>query len=182
MLDLLGNLLVERGAVATWDEVLRPVLVAVGERWERTGEGVDVEHLLSEATTDALRAHRARQLRAVPGRCVLLACAPEDEHVLPLHIAAVALAERRVPVRLLGPRVPASALASATRRLRASGVLVWKQRAEGPPVDLAGLPQMRPRLVLVVGGPGWSPEDVPPGARRVGSLGSAVAVLQVAPR
>ena len=158
VLELLGNLLVERGAVATWDEVLRPVLVAVGERWERTGEGVDVEHLLSEVTTDALRAHRARQLRAVPGRCVLLACAPEDEHVLPLHIAAVALAERRVPVRLLGPRVPAAALASATRRLRASGVLVWKQRAEGPPVDLAGLPQMRPRLVLVVGGPGWSPE------------------------
>src|SRR3954469_4842982 len=112
VMDLLGNLLVERGAVATWDEVLRPVLVAVGERWERTGEGVEVEHLLSEATTDALRAHRARQLRPVPGRCVLLACAPEDEHVLPLHVAAVALAERRVPVRLLGPRVPASALAS----------------------------------------------------------------------
>jgi MerR family transcriptional regulator, light-induced transcriptional regulator len=182
VMDLLGNLLVERGAVATWDEVLRPVLVAVGARWERTGEGVDVEHLLSEATTDALRAHRARQLRPVPGRCVLLACAPEDEHVLPLHVAAVALAERRVPVRLLGPRVPPSALASATRRLRASGVLVWKQRAEGPPADLEGLPQMRPRLVLAVGGPGWSPDDVPTGARLVGSLGSAVAVLQVAPR
>jgi len=182
VLDLLGNLLVERGAVATWDEVLRPVLVAVGERWERTGEGVEVEHLLSEATTDALRAHRARQLRPVPGRCVLLACAPEDEHVLPLHVAAVALAERRVPVRLLGPRVPPSALASATRRLRASGVLVWKQRADGPPADLTGLPQMRPRLVLVVGGPGWSPDGVPPGARLVGSLSSAVAVLQVAPR
>jgi MerR family transcriptional regulator, light-induced transcriptional regulator len=182
VMDLLGNLFVERGVVATWDEVLRPVLVAVGERWERSGEGVEVEHLLCEATTDALRAHRARQLRAVPGRCVLLACAPEDEHVLPLHVAAVALAERRVPVRLLGPRVPASALASATRRLRASGVLVWRQRAEGTPVDLAGLPQMRPRLVLVVGGPGWSPDSVPPGARLVGSLASAVAVLQVAPR
>jgi hypothetical protein len=182
VMELLGNLLVERGAVATWDEVLRPVLVAVGERWERTGEGVDVEHLLSEVTTDALRAHRARQLRAVPGRCVLLACAPEDEHVLPLHVAAVALAERRVPVRLLGPRVPPSALASATRRLRASGVLVWKQRAEGPPADLGSLPQMRPRLVLAVGGPGWSADDVPPGARLVGSLASAVAVLQVAPR
>jgi MerR family transcriptional regulator, light-induced transcriptional regulator len=180
--DLLGNLLVERGVVATWDEVLRPVLVAVGERWERTGEGVEAEHLLCEATTDALRAHRARQLRPVPGRCVLLACAPEDEHVLPLHVAAVALAERRVPVRLLGPRVPASALASATRRLRASGVLVWRQRAEGTPVDLAGLPHMRPRLVLAVGGPGWSADDVPPGARFVRSLAGAVAVLQAAPR
>ena len=106
LVDLLTNLLVERGAVATWDDVLRPVLVAAGLRWQRTGEGVDVEHVLSEATTEALRAHRARLLRPVPGRPVLLACAPEDAHVLPLHVAAVALAERRVPVRLLGPGVP----------------------------------------------------------------------------
>ena len=182
VLELLGNLLVERGVVATWDEVLRPVLVAVGERWERTGEGVEVEHLLSEATTDALRAHRARQLRAVPGRCVLLACAPEDEHVLPLHIAAVDCAERRVPVRLLGPRVPASALVSATRRLRASGVLVWKQRAKGRRSTSPGCRRCGPAWCS------WSAARmvprarVPPGARRVGSLASAVAVLQVAPR
>jgi hypothetical protein len=180
--DLLGNLLVERGAVATWDDVLRPVLVAAGERWARTGEGVDVEHVLSEAATDALRAHRGRQLRPVPGRCVLLACAPDDAHVLPLHTLAVALAERRVPVRTLGPRVPATALASATRRLGASAVFVWRQLADGPTADLDTLPSTRPRLAVVVGGPGWAPADVPPRARLAPGLGAAVAMLQAAPR
>lgn len=182
MVDLLTDLLVERGAVATWDDVLRPVLVAAGVRWQRTGEGVDVEHVLSEATTEALRAHRARLLRPVPGRPVLLACAPEDAHVLPLHVAAVALAERRVPVRLLGPRVPANALASAARRTGASAVFVWRQRAEGPAADLAGLPRSRPPVLAVVGGPGWRPGEAPPGARLAADLRSAVALLQVAPR
>src|SRR6476661_1212645 len=182
LVDRLTDLLVERGAVATWDDVLCPVLVAAGLRWQRTGEGVDVEHVLSEATTEALRSHRARLLRPVPGRPVLLACAPEDEHVLPLHVAAVALAERRVPVRLLGPRVPPNALASAARRTGASAVFVWRQRVEGPAADLAGLPRSRPPVLAVVGGPGWRPGETPPGARLAVDLRSAVALLQAAPR
>jgi len=182
LVDLLTDLLVERGTVATWDDVLLPVLVAAGLRWQRTGEGVDVEHVLSEATTEALRAHRARLLRPVPGRPVLLACAPEDAHVLPLHVAAVALAERRVPVRLLGPGVPPEALASAARRTGASAVFVWRQRVEGPAADLAGLPRSRPPVLAVVGGPGWRPGETPPGARLAADLRSAVALLQAAPR
>lgn len=182
LVDLLTDLLVERGAVAMWDDVLCPVLVAAGVRWQRTGEGVDVEHVLSEATLDALRAHRARLLRPVPGRPVLLACAPEDAHVLPLHVAAVALAERRVPVRLLGPGVPPDALASAARRTGASAVFVWRQRVEGPAADLAGLPRSRPPVLAVVGGPGWRPGETPPGARLAVDLRSAVALLQAAPR
>ena len=182
LVDLLTDLLVERGAVATWDDVLCPVLVAAGLRWQRTGEGVDVEHVLSEATTEALRAHRARLLRPVPGRPVLLACAPEETHVLPLHVAAVALAERRVPVRLLGPRVPPIALASAARRTGASAVFVWRQRVEGPAADLAGLPRSRPPVLAVVGGPGWRPGETPPGARLAVDLRSAVTLLQAAPR
>ena len=182
LVDLLTNLLVERGAVATWDDVLCPVLVAAGLRWQRTGEGVEVEHVLSEATMEALRAHRARLLRPVPGRPVLLACAPEDAHVLPLHVAAVALGERRVPVRLLGPGVPPNALASAARRTGASAVFVWRQRVEGPAADLAGLPRSRPPVLAVVGGPGWRPGETPPGARLAGDLRTAVALLQTAPR
>ena len=36
------------GVAATWDDVARPVLVAVGERWATTGRGVEIEHLLSQ--------------------------------------------------------------------------------------------------------------------------------------
>ncbi|MEP6797552.1 MAG: MerR family transcriptional regulator, partial [Lapillicoccus sp.] len=44
---ILSDLLAERGAVATWDDVLRPLLLAAGLRWAQTGEGIDIEHLLS---------------------------------------------------------------------------------------------------------------------------------------
>ena len=52
----------EHGVIPTWTELLCPVLVAVGERWAATGEGVEVEHLLAETAGSALAGgqHRAR--------------------------------------------------------------------------------------------------------------------------
>jgi len=183
---MLGDLLAEWGAVATWIQVLRPVLVAVGRKWERTGDGIEVEHLLSEATVEALRAHRQCQVHAVPGRPVLLACSSEDLHVLPLHIIAAALSEHRVPLRMLGARVPLTTLTAAVRRTGASAVFVWRQ------IKPAGVEQRdeyrleltptRPPVLAVVGGPGWDGVDLPARTRRAADLAEAVAVLRAAPR
>ena len=83
------------------------MLVAVGERWAATGEGVEVEHLLAETAASALRA-----VSAAPeprnGRPVLLACAPEEQHSLPLSALAAALAEQGIGARLLGGGLPAA--------------------------------------------------------------------------
>ncbi|MGN6606892.1 MAG: MerR family transcriptional regulator [Jatrophihabitans sp.] len=182
--DRIRQLLVERGAVETWQEILRPVLIAAGARWARTGEGIDVEHLLSEVTADELRAHRSRQPPPVPGRPVLLACFPEDLHVLPLHVLAAALAEARVPHRLLGARLPVEALAAAARRTGPRAVFIWRQMQQ-PILDepvrgaelLAALPRTRPAIQVVVGGPGWSRGALPEGARLAASLPDALALL-----
>ena len=172
LVDLLTNLLVERGAVATWDDVLCPVLVAAGLRWQRTGEGVDVEHVLSEATTEALRAHRAPSAAAGAG-------APGAAGVRPGGRARAAAARRGGGPRgaaragaAARSRVPPNALASAARRTGASAVFVWRQRVEGPAADLAGLPRSRPPVLAVVGGPGWRPGETPPGARLAADLRS----------
>ncbi|MPR00384.1 MerR family transcriptional regulator [Modestobacter sp. I12A-02628] len=183
---LLGDLLAERGTIATWDEVLRPVLVAAGQRWAETGGGVDIEHLLSEATTEALRAHRACQLRPVAGRSVLLTSPPGDWHVLPLHALAAALAEQRVPAQVMG-QLPAAALGSAVRRTGASAVFVWSQRPSGPGVPVPelpmdALPRTRPAVRVVVGGPGWTDAPLPASVYRSVSLADAVRELQAAPR
>ncbi|HEX8092885.1 MerR family transcriptional regulator, partial [Jatrophihabitans sp.] len=124
----LGDLLVNRGVVHTWNLVLRPVLVSIGVRWVRAG--VDVEHVLSEAVMDALRSYRAFLPRPVPGRPVLLACAPHEQHTLPLHALAAGLAERRVPLRLLGGRVPTAAVATAARRTGAGAIFLWRHCLE----------------------------------------------------
>lgn len=179
---ILCELLEAGGAVSTWDEVLRPVLVAAGDRWLRTGEGIDIEHVLSECTMDAFRTHRARQPRPVAGRPILLACSAGDLHVLPLHVLAAALAERRVPILLLGAQMPSPALVSAIRRTRAAGVFLWRQQtADGPmEVDVAEVLRMRPAPLLVVGGPGWEIDSLAPGVRLSRDLAETVTTLTAA--
>lgn len=168
----------EHGVVATWDGLLVPVLAGIGERWGRTGEGVDVEHLLSECIMAVLRSWTSRSI--VPGnaRPVLLACAEEEQHGLVLHALAAALADQAVSCRLLGNRVPPDALAAAVRRSGPAAIFVWSQRvATGSGAKLLGLPDLRPRPALVVGGPGWDRETLPKGTRASVSLRDAVEIL-----
>ena len=180
--EILCDLLAERGAIATWDEVLRPLLLAAGLRWAQTGEGIDIEHLLSESTINALRLHCGVQRRPLPGRPVLLSGSPEDLHVLPLHVVAAALAERRTPVRMLGARVPLPVLESAIRRTGASAVFLWRQLYNDNDYDRLELTPTRPPVLVVVGGPGWDEVDLAPGTRLARTLAESVDLLIAAPR
>lgn len=143
------------GVVAAWDALVRPVLTAVGARWQLTGTGVEVEHLLTETTTGVLRA-LARAPEPGNGRPVLLACAPGDLHCLPLAALAAGLAEDRIGVRLLGAGLPVEALAAAVRRTGAAAVLVFAQLARtADTLVLEALPALRPRVTVLAGGAGW---------------------------
>lgn len=174
----IGDLLVQRGVLATWDDVLCPVLMAAGARWGRTGGGIEVEHVLSEAIIEALRAYRAFLPRPAPARPALLACAPEEQHTLPLHAVAGALAEMHVPVRLLGARTPAISLLDAARRTGAAAIFIWRQAPDpdGRYDELNGLMRVRPNALVVVGGPGWT--ALPGFARRAPDLRAALALLR----
>jgi len=164
-----------RGVIWTWDEVLRPVLVAVGRTWAKTGTGVEVEHMLSHVAASELMTVVARLAPRSP-RPALLACAPKEDHCLPLYAIAASLAERGMEARVLGPRTTSDALTAAVRRMGPSGVLWWAYLPVSNPEALLDLPAIRPRPLLVVAGPGWS-EDVPQGFSRVGDLSSATMRL-----
>jgi len=173
---IVGRALEEHGVVDTWQGLLVPVLAGVGERWAETGEGVEVEHLLSEVVMAALRRHQPEVPAPVNGRPVLLACAPEEQHSLPLHVLAAALAERRCSARLLGPQVPQDALVEAVRRSGPAVVFVWAQLpATADRAGIPGLPAQRPPATVLLGGPGW--RDVHPGRslEQVTSLPGAVS-------
>lgn len=180
-LALLRGSLDRVGVVETWNDVLLPVLSGAGDRWRSTGAGVEVEHLLSECAETALRgvplAHPPRTTRPV-----LVAALEPEEHRLPLVVLAAALAERQVPTRLLGSRLPGRALGSAVTRTGALAVFLWSHGATRPgrlphPDPLAAV---RPRPALLLGGPGWTAERDGPGVTRVADLESAVsAVLAV---
>lgn len=171
----------ERGVLYTWDELLRPVLIAAGARWAETGEGIDIEHVLTAATLGAL--HRRRVELPVPetGPAVLIASAPGDQHSLPLHAVAVGLAERGCGSRVIGAQVPFTTLAGAIRRTRPAAVFVSAVLPGSTSAEalVAELPRTRPRTPVVVGGRGWAPE-LPPELEFAPSLGVSLDLLEQA--
>jgi MerR family transcriptional regulator, light-induced transcriptional regulator len=176
--DIVTSALARRGVIPTWTDVVAPVLVGVGQRWAATGTGVEIEHLLAESVMGSLRtvSMRAAPVNASP---ILLACVAEDQHSLPLHALAAALAERHVATRVLGPRVPASALAAAVRRTGPAAIFLWAQMpGYGDRRLLERLPGLRPTPRIVLGGPGWHGIEVPDGVAYVDDLGEAVERLR----
>ncbi|QNE21912.1 MerR family transcriptional regulator [Kribbella qitaiheensis] len=171
------------GAVEAWTSRLVPLLVGVGDQWERTGECVEVEHLATEAVVSGLRYHTRRAVeRHKPdetGRPVVLACLELEDHALPLLAVAAALAERGVRVQTLGAATPINSLSAAVRRIRPAAVFIWSSAPRTADVEsLQSLARTRPSYSLVVGGPGWQALGRPDGW--VGSLADAVEALVTA--
>ena len=172
----------QRGALWTWNHMVAPVLVGLGLRWESSNRGIEVEHLLSESVIGAYSMHVAQMNNAINSRPVLLACAPEDLHSLPLYAIAGALADKSISCRILGARVPQDSLISAMNRVGPSAVLVWSQiQQASEPTRLAGLPHQRPAARIFAGGPGWS-GPMPDNVVKVSSITEAVAELAAAAR
>jgi MerR family transcriptional regulator, light-induced transcriptional regulator len=159
------------GVVGVWERLMVPLLRGVGERWASTGEGVEVEHLLSESILGVLHSHAALNRENRHTAPVLLACLDNEQHGLPLHVVGAALAERGVDVRMLGTRTPLPALEAAVRRCGPAVVIVWAT-VPGLSVDaLSRLRGIRPSPLVLAGGPGW-----PAGAG--GGLSRQVTVQQ----
>ena len=169
------------GVLHTWDHVLRPVLIAVGAKWAATGEGVEVEHMLSDCAAVALRATGDGVVEPPGRRPILLACAPDEQHALPLHALGAGLAERGIAVRTLGPAMPAAALEAAVRRTGPAALFVWSQvRGSADVRVLETLPVTRPATVVLVGGPGWVPEQLPARVGLAHDLQHAVQLVEQA--
>ena len=168
-----------RGAAATWERLAVPVLTAVGQRSAATGTCIDVEHLLSAHLMAALAERAGGLAEPLNSRTVLLACADDEQHSLPLYALAASLAELRVRTTMLGARTPPAALADTVSRIGPAAVFVWSQIAQtGDPAQLASIPRQRPPLRLLVAGPGW--RGVPGVARRVSTLAEAIEQARAA--
>lgn len=161
------------GAIDTWDRLVRPVLAASGDRWERTGRGVEIEHSFSVIVAGAFAAHAARLARPSNDRPILLASVPGELHDLPLLALHAALADGGMRSHVAGAAMPEEALADAVERLGPPVVFLWSQM--GIPL-LPTLPALRPAPMLVLGGPGW--REVPERAVLVKDLAGAVDAIR----
>lgn len=181
MREIMARSIDTAGVVATWDSVLRPVLAGIGDRYAATGQLVDVEHLLSRTTSEALGAVARPPADGSPAR-ILLACADEEQHSLPLEALAAALAEAGVACRQFGARVPGRALADAVARTGPAAVVLWAQAAQtAQPAHLRMLLDCPARPMLVAAaGPGWRAAEVPEQTVIPATLTEAVALTAAA--
>jgi MerR family transcriptional regulator, light-induced transcriptional regulator len=164
----------EHGVVGTWHGLAAPVLMAVGRRWQATGEGIEIEHLFSEVLIGALRGVTAGLREPRNEHPVLLACAPDDGHSLPLHALAAALSERGIGVRMLGAGLPGPHLVAAIQRCGPSGVVVHAQLPTRHGEMFTELRRLRPAPRLIASGPGWTQDALPGFVHRVDSFGDAL--------
>jgi hypothetical protein len=177
MRDILETTVTARGVIAAWEDVIMPVLIGVGERYAATKRFIEVEHILSRGVTEVLSGVTRPPSDQTPQ--VLLATADEEQHTLPLEALAAALAQEGVPSRLLGPRVPAQALADAIARTGPAVVVVWSQLpgSADPAHWTPVLANRRRPLLVAAAGPGWRDEKLPDGVTLLGSLAEAVQLI-----
>lgn len=167
------------GVIPTWDTLVRPVLTGIGERWEATGEGVDVEHLVTECVAGVLTTVAHELAAPANSRPVLLACPEGERHALPLTALAAALAERSIGSRMLGAGLPTDAMCAAVCRTGPAVLFLYAHLTRhGNPEQCAAVPRTRPPATVVVGGPGWRADRLPPTAKVVGTLAAAVSLIE----
>ena len=168
---IIGHAIEEHSALWVWENVLVPLLVGIGEKWETTGEGVEVEHLLSEAIINQFRVVTTAANEFVNAKPVLLVGAPNELHVLALHAIAATLAEHHISSRMLGARLPLDALAAACKRIGPSAVVIWSQTRGTADFDVwEVLSDARPRPIAVAAGFGWSSDELADGVVHSTSL------------
>ena len=177
---MLRNEIAENGIISAWQEVFVPVLIQVGAAWEKSGKGVEVEHMLTEILTRVLRESTSDIVVPLNSRPVLLASVGEELHSLALHALAAALAERGIESHFLGARTPVEALSSMVSRFAPPAIFLWAQLpVNGNPMFVTDLPAVRPAPRVIIGGPGWNPDKCQ-NAQFVGSLSLAVDEIAMA--
>jgi DNA-binding transcriptional MerR regulator len=146
----------KHGVIASWTEVIVPLLFLVGDEWEADGSGIEVEHMLTEIIKRILREAVGEVKKPVNANPVLLAAVGEEVHCLALHALAAALAEKRIEIFFLGARTPLEAISGMVKRSAPPAIFLWAQLSRNSDSKfLTDLPAIRPAPRVIVGGPGW---------------------------
>jgi DNA-binding transcriptional MerR regulator len=161
------------GVEITWHEIIVPTLIAIGEAWQSSGKGIEIEHAFTEVLKKILRERSLNIKTTVNANPVILASIGEEQHSLPLHALEAALAEMGIRTHFLGARTPFEAIAATLPRIAPPAIFLWATFAQNArPEYFQNLPSIRPAPRILLGGPGWS-EDQCQGATVVLGIGNA---------
>jgi len=174
--ELICRSISAHGVIPTWNQLIVPVLRGVGERWQSSGKGIDIEHVLSSTVESALGSIVNGTTTFTNPRPVMLAGANNERHQLPLWALAATLAEANIRTLMMGSGMPIDALGEAITKTGPAAVFIWSQIGPTDLGELERLPVTRPAARIVVGGPGWVGQ-APQRVERIMDLESASAVI-----
>jgi DNA-binding transcriptional MerR regulator len=176
--EVLRSELDAHGVEITWHEIIVPTLIEIGEDWEASGQGIEIEHAFSETLKKVLRERSAACEAPVNGHPVVIAAVGEEQHSLPLHALEAALCELGIKTHFLGARTPLDAISATITRLAPPAVFLWALLPHNAnPEYFTNLPQVRPAPRIILGGPGWEAIDCSDVIHVVG-LGNACEEIQ----
>jgi MerR family transcriptional regulator, light-induced transcriptional regulator len=135
--------------------VVLPYLRELGDRWQRGEASVAQEHFASNLLRARLLA-LARGWERGDGPTVLLACAPGEQHDLPLIAFGLALRGRGWRIVFLGADTPAASIAETAELLRPALVVVSSVTPRGfrREADVFAALARKHRLVIAGAGAG----------------------------
>lgn len=156
---LVGQALALRSLEESLFDVLAPVLVAVGEAWERGEITVAQEHMTSSVVRGAVQRLLADARGSVRGLAVL-ACAPGERHEIGLLMLAALLRADGWQVAYLGADTPVADALELAERLGAAAVCFSATIAEtGSALRRELDARPAPRAAVLVGGQAASNDD-----------------------
>ncbi len=166
------------GVEEAWHEIIVPTLIEIGESWEESGQGIEIEHAFSETLKKVFRERSGECEVPINGHPVVLAAVGEEQHSLPLHALQAQLCELGIKTHFLGARTPFEAVAATITRLAPPAVFLWALLPSNANPDFyRQLPMVRPAPRILLGGPGWDADECSD-ATLVFGLGNACEEIQ----
>ena len=103
------------------DQMIQPALARIGELWEHDSAGVLYEHrAIDTCVRVTLQLEGWLPAPAGGAPLAITAAGPDDQYLLPPLLASLALRERGIRARNLGPQTPVETLALAVEHYRAA--------------------------------------------------------------
>lgn len=106
------------------ENVILPVLKALGERWSARDTGIAEEHFFSAYLRNKLGARLHHESRRSRGQTILAACMPDEHHELGLLLFCLAAISHGYRIIYLGTDMPLEQLPAAAKHTHATAVLL----------------------------------------------------------
>ena len=105
-------------------QLFLPLLVRLGERWDRLPGGVAEEHFFATYLRSKLGARLMHRMRHATGPKLVAACAQGEHHVIGLLLFAIEAHAADLQTILLGADTPFDETVAAQRRIGADAVVI----------------------------------------------------------